>query len=83
MKKYPSPTLLASLLPLPLPLLVQAEIKGVKSGDQILDEARSRVTNIHTADLKDRLMKDAEVILVDIRTPGEISAMGGHHRLTQ
>lgn len=60
-----------------LPFLALAENEGVKSGEQMAREASARVTSIRTDELKNRLMSDSELVLVDIRTPGEIRGMGG------
>jgi len=75
MRKASYPALLVSLMA--LPLLAQADIEGVKSGEQMAREASAQVTSIHTDELKNHLLSEPELVLVDIRTPGEIRGMGG------
>ena len=62
---------------------VQAEVAGITGGKQLQAEVAKRVKDISTVDLKKLLADDPEVVLVDIRLPTEITAMGGAIKATQ
>lgn len=72
--------LILSILMIPA---IQAEVAGIKGGEQLQAEVAKQVKNINTADLKKLLANDPEVVLVDIRLPSEITAMGGAIKATQ
>jgi len=55
----------------------QAEVAGIISGDTLQAQAEKVTTDINTEDLKKLLNTDPDVVLIDIRTPGEIKKMGG------
>ncbi|MEZ5537756.1 MAG: rhodanese-like domain-containing protein [Thiolinea sp.] len=44
----------------------------------LLDEVKQRITNINTQELQDILKNHPETRLIDVRTPQEISLLGGH-----
>ena len=44
---------------------------------QLLDEVNQRITNVNTAELKALLQKHPETQLIDVRTPQEITLLGG------
>jgi rhodanese-related sulfurtransferase len=76
---------LSSVLVLSVAMLpvVQADVAGVKGGKQLQAEIGKHVKNISTVDLKKLLADDPEVVLVDIRLPSEITAMGGAIKASQ
>ena len=66
-----------------LPPILNADVPGVKNGYQMVKEISSKVKNIDTATLKKEIDSNPDLVLVDIRTYGEISSMGGAIDATQ
>ena len=62
---------------------VNAEVAGIKSGGQMVKEVSAHIKNISTADLKKEIDSNPDLVLVDIRTFGEIRSMGGAIDATQ
>ncbi len=56
---------------------VNAKVAGIKSGGQMVEEVSAHIKNISTADLKKEIDSNPDLVLVDIRTFGEIKSMGG------
>jgi len=54
-----------------------AKVPGITTGEQLQAEAEKRTKVISTADLKKALDVDLDMVLVDVRLPSEIKAMGG------
>ena len=54
-----------------------AEVAGITTGQQLQAEAEKRTQIINTKDLKKALDEDLDMVLVDVRLPSEIKAMGG------
>ncbi len=54
-----------------------AKVPGITTGEQLQAAAEKRTTIISTADLKKVLDEDLDMVLVDVRLPSEIKAMGG------
>lgn len=50
---------------------------ALKTGDDMLREARQHVTDVDTAKLQTILRQLPDLVLVDVRTPGEVRTMGG------
>ncbi len=79
--RTPSPLLtstLATLLGLSLFAgIAQAEVAGITSGDELQAQANKRVAQISTAQLQKLIEEEPELVLVDIRMPGEVRNMGG------
>ena len=63
--------------------ITRAEVAGIKSGGQMVKEVAASVKNITTADLKKEIETNPDLVLVDIRTYGEIRSMGGAIDATQ
>ncbi len=63
--------------------ITRAEVAGIKSGGQMVKEVAASVKNITTADLKKEIETNPDLVLVDIRTYGEIRSMGGVIDATQ
>ena len=55
----------------------KAEIAGITSGDQLQQQAEKKTTTINTADLKNMLDDELDMVLIDIRTAEEIQNMDG------
>jgi len=68
---------------LTLPAMVSAKVEGVKSGDDMVKAVAASVKNISTAELKKEIDANPDLVLVDIRTFGEIKSMGGAIEATQ
>ena len=51
--------------------------EGVRSGQQMLEAVAGEVKNIDTAGLQQLLEKRPETVVIDVRTPEEIAALGG------
>ncbi|HHL32123.1 MAG TPA: hypothetical protein ENJ41_06015 [Oceanospirillales bacterium] len=62
---------------------VNAKVTGIKSGKQMVQEVASSVKNISTAELKKEIDSNPDLVLVDIRTYGEIKSLGGAIDATQ
>ena len=69
-----STALLLSTAILPI---VEAGVPGIKGGDQLQAEVLKHVKNIATMDLKKLLADNPDVVLIDVRLPSEVTAMGG------
>lgn len=65
------------VLSLAMTSMLQADVAGIKGGNQLQAEVAKHVKNINTADLKKLLTDNPEVALVDVRLPSEIKSMGG------
>lgn len=63
--------------------IANAEVAGIKSGGQMVKEVSAHIKNISTEDLKKEIASNPDLILVDIRTFGEIRSMGGAIDATQ
>ncbi|MEE9350892.1 MAG: hypothetical protein V3U78_01425, partial [Thiotrichaceae bacterium] len=70
-------SLSALAMTLTLSGIANAEVAGIKSGGQMVKEVAASVKNISTAELKKEVDSNPDLVLVDIRTYGEISSMGG------
>jgi len=57
--------------------MVQAEVTGIPSGSYLQEEAEKKTQKINTADLKNMLDDELDMILIDIRTATEIQMMDG------
>ncbi len=57
--------------------MLYAKVPGITTGEQLQAAAEKRTTIISTADLKKALDQDLDMVLVDVRLPSEIKAMGG------
>ncbi|MEE9444689.1 MAG: rhodanese-like domain-containing protein [Cocleimonas sp.] len=60
-----------------------AEVVGITTGKQLQVEAEKRTKVINTADLKKALDEDLDMVLIDVRLPSEIKAMGGAIKASQ
>lgn len=56
---------------------VMAEVAGITTGEQLQKQAESKTQVIDTEGLKTMLAEELDMVLIDIRTPGEIKSMGG------
>ena len=56
---------------------VLAEVVGIATGAQLQAEAEKRTKIISTKELKKALDDKLDMVLVDVRLPSEIKAMGG------
>jgi len=56
---------------------VLAEVVGITTGAQLQAEAEKRTKIISTEELKKALDDKLDMVLVDVRLPSEIKAMGG------
>ena len=54
-----------------------AEVAGIKSGGKMVEEVSAHIKNISTDELKKEIDSNPDLVLVDIRTFGEIRSMGG------
>lgn len=59
------------------PMAAHAEVAGITSGDALQAEANKRVAQISTSELRKLIDEEPELVLVDIRMPGEVRNMGG------
>ncbi len=63
--------------------LASADVTGIKSGKQMVKEIAASVKNISTTELKKEIDSNPDLVLVDIRTFGEIKSMSGAIDATQ
>lgn len=56
---------------------IYAKVPGITTGEQLQAAAEKRTKVINTADLKKILNDDLDMVLIDVRLPSEIKAMGG------
>lgn len=56
---------------------IYAKVPGITTGEQLQAAAEKRTKVINTADLKKVLNDDLDMVLIDVRLPSEIKAMGG------
>ena len=56
---------------------IYAKVPGITTGEQLQAAAEKRTKVINTADLKKALNDDLDMVLIDVRLPSEIKAMGG------
>lgn len=54
-----------------------AEVPGIRDGHQINREIAGQVHDIDTVTLRRELERNPNLLLIDIRTPGEIEGQGG------
>lgn len=54
-----------------------AQAPGIKDGAQMTREIAAEVRNISTDELRREIATSPELVLIDIRTPGEVAGMGG------
>lgn len=54
-----------------------AKVPGITTGEQLQAAAEKRTKVISTAELKKALDEHLDMVLVDVRMPSEITAMGG------
>ncbi len=54
-----------------------ADVTGIKDGDRLTREIAPKVRDISTDDLRRAITHNPDLVLIDIRLPGEIEAMGG------
>lgn len=66
-----------------LSTLALAEVTGIKDGTQMTREVASQVRDISTADLRRKIERNPDLVLIDIRMPDEIRNMGGAIKATQ
>lgn len=57
--------------------ITQADVSGITGGKQLQAAAEKQITNISTADLQGAIESQPSLVLIDIRTPGEVKGMGG------
>lgn len=60
-----------------LPGVVRAEVPGIKDGYQMTREIAPQVRDISTQDLRNEIERNPDLVLIDIRMPGEVAGMGG------
>jgi len=60
-----------------------AKVPGITTGEQLQAAAEKRTKIISTADLKKVLDEDLDMVLIDVRLPSEIKAMGGSIKAAQ
>lgn len=63
--------------------ILLAEVAGITTGAQLQSEAEKRTKTITTVELKNLLDEKLDMVLVDIRLPSEIKAMGGSIKAEQ
>ncbi len=56
---------------------LSAKVEGITTGQQLQAAAEKRTTVISTDELKKALNENLDMVLVDVRLPSEITAMGG------
>jgi len=56
---------------------LQAKVPGITTGDQLQADAEKRTKLISTQELQKALDENLDMVLVDVRLPSEIKAMGG------
>jgi len=56
---------------------LQAKVEGITTGEQLQAAAEKRTKTISTEELKKALDQNLDMVLVDVRLPSEITAMGG------
>jgi len=60
-----------------------AEVAGITTGAQLQTQAEKRTKAISTQALKKALDEDLDMVLIDVRLPSEITAMGGAIKAAQ
>jgi rhodanese-related sulfurtransferase len=73
--KFPA-LLLTACLALP-PSAALAGVAGIKDGEQMTREISYQVIDISTQELRQEIERNPDLVLIDIRTPGEVAGMGG------
>ena len=68
--------LLAAWLGLPI-VATASEAPGIKDGDHIVRGLAGQVQAISTEALRQEIETNPELVLIDIRMPGEVERMGG------
>lgn len=63
--------------------LARAEVSGIKDGQQMTREIAKKVRTISTEDLQRDIERNPDLVLIDIRMPGEIDNQGGSIKATQ
>lgn len=69
--------LIASIALAILPVNTVIAADPLKTGDDMLREAQRHTSDVDTAGLQAMLQQHPDLVLVDVRTPGEVRAMGG------
>ncbi len=62
---------------------VYAEVPGIKDGKQMVREIAAQVKDISTEELRREITDNPELVLIDIRLPGEIESQGGAIKAAQ
>lgn len=65
------------------PALAQAEVPGIKDGEQLTQEIAAQVREISTPELQREIERNPDLVLIDIRMPGEVAGMGGAIKAAQ
>lgn len=59
------------------------EVSGIKSGAELARAVTAQVATIDSATLQREIAQNPELVLIDVRLPGEIMAQGGQIKATQ
>ena len=54
-----------------------AEVPGITDGNSMLAELKGKISNISTKELKKEIANNSDLVLIDIRTKGEIMYLEG------
>lgn len=57
--------------------VVADDVPGIKDGNRLTQDVAGKVKDISTPDLQRAIEKVPDLVLIDIRMPGEIESMGG------
>ena len=77
-KTVPCRTLFCCIAIWSITMTVVAHAQSAFSdGQSLIDESASRITNIKTEALRQLLQSNRDVVLIDVRTPTEITTLGG------
>ncbi len=74
---------LCACLTAALPASAHADFGGFKSGELLTAEIAASVSAISTEELRLEIERNPELVLIDIRTPTEVEAMGGAIKAAQ
>ncbi len=77
------PMTLGALLLLQSPSTIAVEVPGIKSGADLTRAVTAQIPTIDSATLQREIAENPELVLIDIRLPGEIAAQGGQIKATQ